>query len=66
MTIDNVMICPRCYSSDTFQFEVPQSEYSLLHGTGSFIMKCHCNECNNDFKLYADFECNITNYKIRR
>lgn len=58
-TLDDVMICPKCKSDNVSSYSTDEIEFSYT-GTGHYYIDCHCNKCNNRFRLYTEFAYAIT------
>ena len=58
-SIDDVMICPYCGSEDCYEYCT--DEICLDSDcTGHYYVDCHCNKCNDAFRLYTYFEYSVT------
>lgn len=63
-TIDDVMICPKCNSSNTNSYSTDELEFDS-DGTGHYYIDCRCADCGNYFRLYTHFKYDITSARTR-
>jgi hypothetical protein len=57
-SIDDAMICPYCGSEDCYEYNSDEIAFDV-DCTGHYYVDCHCNKCNDDFRLYAEFEYSV-------
>lgn len=58
-SIDDVMICPYCGKDDCYEYSTDEFGFDS-DGTGHYYADCHCKKCNDDFRLYTEFEYSVT------
>ena len=63
-SIDDVMICPYCGSEDCYEYSTDELGFDS-DGTGHYYVDCHCQKCNEDFRLCTEFEYYVTKSHIR-
>lgn len=54
--------CKHCGSENTYQYDTDETEFSD-DGSGHYHVDYHCKDCNENFRVYFDFEYKITNVK---
>lgn len=60
MTIDDIRICPKCKSDNTYEYNTDEIEFDHT-GNGHYYVDCHCQNCGHNFRLYMNFEYKVTN-----
>lgn len=57
--IYDVMICPECGNNNCYVYSTDEIEFEF-NGKGHYYADCICKDCSKNFRLYTQFEYNIT------
>ena len=65
-TIEDVRKCPNCGTSErTYEYSTDEIEFNPDNNYGHYIVDCHCEKCNTNFRLYMNFKYEITDAHCR-
>ncbi len=62
--IYDVMICPRCGESNCYEYSTDEISFDI--DEGQYIVDCHCQDCNHNFRLYMKFKYSVTEAYTRQ
>ena len=63
-TIDDVMICPKCKSDNTYGYSTDEIEFEG-NGEGHYDVDCCCINCDTRFRLCMSFKYTVTDVYVR-